>query len=93
MEVKSLPALNTVLTQDFDPAGRVIRRTDGEVSYQQTHLGYRLLSRDDAAGNPTLQFTGGVGVDEVALQISLGSEADAVHQTVKSAVIFLQLAE
>src|SRR5262249_40582678 len=68
VQAKALPTLNIVLSQEFDPAGRVIRRMEGASTYQLAFFGYRLLQRSDGGGHPVRQFSVGVGVDEVILE-------------------------
>ncbi|MGF6877250.1 DUF6531 domain-containing protein [Paraburkholderia sp. MM5477-R1] len=68
VEVRSLSTMTTVLTQRFDPAGRVMDRTDGTTSYGEVHLGYRSLARTDGNGHLTLHFTPGLAVDEILME-------------------------
>jgi RHS repeat-associated protein len=68
IEVQELASLNTILTQVYDPAGRVVRRTEDATTYEQTYLGLRLLQRHTTAGQPLLQLTPGLGVDEILME-------------------------
>src|SRR5262249_22286329 len=68
VEVKALPGLNTILTQTFDPAGRVLSRVENGNAYNQLSIGYRVVERQTPAGVSNVQFTHGLGVDEVVME-------------------------
>jgi len=67
IEVRTIDTGSVLLAQKFDPAGRVQVRQQPTGTYEQCGLGYRVLQRT-TAGSPTIQFTYGVGVDEVLFE-------------------------
>lgn len=68
LEVRTLPTFATIMKQSFDPAGRVLRRTENNDTYRQAFIGNRLLERQMDNGQSLVQFTLGAGVDEVILE-------------------------
>jgi RHS repeat-associated protein len=69
VEVQTLLGI-VISTQIFDPAGRVIGRTENGETYAQTSIGNRVLERQSVAGDSLLQFTYGTGIDELLMESS-----------------------
>jgi RHS repeat-associated protein len=58
----------TVLKQEHDPAGRVVRRTVAGQTDRFLHFGNRMLQTMDSSGTPVEQLAFGLGVDEIVLE-------------------------
>jgi RHS repeat-associated protein len=88
VEVHDLPGGNIVLKQAFDPAGRVLSRTENSVHYEQRYLGLRLLQRQDLNGSAIAQVTPGVGIDEVLLE-STGTNRYPLQEASSSVLAYV----
>jgi RHS repeat-associated protein len=68
VRVDALAGGPAVLTQDFDAAGRVIRRSEGGgAAIELVPFGLRTLEERNGAGAVTAQMTYGLGGDEVVM--------------------------
>jgi RHS repeat-associated protein len=65
VEARELASSTVVLTQQFDPVGRVVRRVENGTETIRAHFGRRLVQENDAGGTPIRQYTYGPGIDEL----------------------------
>jgi RHS repeat-associated protein len=65
VEARQLAGLAVVLTQEFDPTGRVSRRTENGATTTFTRFALRMLQESTAGGAPRVQYAYGAGIDEL----------------------------
>lgn len=68
VEIRDLESGLIVVSQEFDPAGRVFRRTQDTKTYEQIHIGFRMLQRSELSSGVITQFTSGCGADEIVME-------------------------
>lgn len=87
VEARELPGLAVVLTQEFDPSGRVVRRTENGAATTRLCFGRRVLQENAAGGAPLRQLTYGPGVDEL-LSMSDGQNLLPLQDALQSVLAY-----
>ncbi|MFC6083000.1 RHS repeat-associated core domain-containing protein [Sphaerisporangium aureirubrum] len=82
--IEARAAAAVVLHQEFDPLGRVVRRTENNTTITRVHLGHRLIEEQNTgSGGPTRQYVNGPGSDEI-IMISTGRNLLPLHDPLQS---------
>ncbi len=87
VEARDLTTTAVMLAQEFDPAGRVVRRTENGVVTSRAHFHRRVYQENDAGGIPIRQYTYGPGVDEL-LGVHDGHNSLPLQDAIQSVLAF-----
>jgi RHS repeat-associated protein len=91
VEARPLAGGPVALVQQFDPVGRVVRRTEATGTFEQLLFGLRVIQRYDSTGKATLQTAYGLGVDEVVME-SDGSNRFPLQDGASSSLAYVDAA-